>query len=87
MPTEFISLDEEKSNVRLEIECPVCNQNKYTFKRTGIFIKKSEWAGQKMFRIKQYPKSRATFVTEEALQELIKQNFTNLGYIEAGVIE
>jgi hypothetical protein len=87
IPKKYISLNEEKSSVRLEIDCSVCKQKKYTFRRTEIQIDKEEWNENKIFLIEQYGKSSATFLTEKALEELKSAGFTNLGYIEAGTIK
>lgn len=87
MPKEYIRLNEENSSVKLEIDCPACKQKKYTFRRAGIQIDKENWDGSNMFRIEQYGKSSATFLTEKALEECRSAGFTNLRYIEAGIIK
>ncbi len=82
-----VLLNEEKSGVKLEIDCKVCGQKDYTFKQKGIVINKSDWKGEKMFLVDQFGKSKATFVIEPFLKELIFQKFTNFTYMESGVIE
>lgn len=82
-----ILLNEKLSGVDLEIDCKVCGQKKYTFRQKGIVINKVNWKGEKMFLIDQFGKSKATFVIETFLKELISQKFTNFSYIESGVIE
>jgi hypothetical protein len=81
-----VPLNELKSGVTLNIDCDLCGRQRYTFKREGIVIDHADWRGQKMFRITQFGKSKATFVTEEARSEILEQGFTNVTFIEAGEI-
>lgn len=85
--TEYVPLDETRSGVELRTDCDLCRQKKYTFRRDGLVVDKSVWSGQKMFRLSQYKKSGATYVTEEVIGRLIDQGFSNFGHIEAGVIQ
>ena len=86
MPTATIELNEKKSGVEIEIDCADCKKRNYTFRRQGIVIDRNSWKGQRMFRIKQFEPSAATFLSEEGLNLLNSGSFTNLGYIESGVI-
>ena len=86
-PTVLVPLDAKASGVRIEIDCPVCKRNSYEFQRTGVVIRQCEWNGEKIFRIAQYSDSAATYIVESALKEMISAGFSNLGYIEAGVIK
>jgi len=85
-PRKRVRLNQEQSGVVLETYCSACKQSRYTFKREGIVIDQAAWKGCKMFRIKQFDPSDATYVTEDALELLSSKGFTNLGYLEAGMI-
>lgn len=84
---QLIDLDERASGVQLEIDCDVCGTKRYSFKMDGIVIPRSNWSGQRVFRIRQFGPSAATYVTEDALHQIRAQEFTNLGYIEVGRID
>ena len=83
MPTERVNLDIEKSRLEIKTNCADCGRLVYKFKMEGLVIPESEWKKRKMFRISQW-RSSATFVSEEALTEILSQNFTNFWYKEAG---
>lgn len=87
LPKEKLFLNESKSNVGLIIDCDACGQKKYNFKRDGLCIDKRDWSGEKIFRIGQYARSAAMYVTEEAVHELRMESFSNLSFFDAGVIE
>ncbi len=87
LATELISLNEKKSKIGIEIDCSVCGETHYEFRRTDLVIDRENWNGQKMFMIRQFESSSATFIVEPALHELLEQGFTNLIYDEAGVIK
>lgn len=87
IPTEQIPLDEGPSGVNLQSECPQCGNKEYSLRREGIVISRKALGGRKMFRITQFGKSKATFVTQSAADLLIKANFTNFHYKEAGRVE
>lgn len=86
MPQDMIDLDAEKNGLYFEINCPKCGYKKYNFRWDGIVIPKSEVDGVKMFRIRQFGLSDAIFLTEETLQEILAQGFTNFWYKEAGEV-
>lgn len=86
MPQDMINIDVEKNGLYYQIDCPKCGYKDYNFRRRGIVIPKSEVEGIKMFRIRQFGLSKATFVGEEALQEILAQGFTNFCYKEAGEV-
>lgn len=85
MPTECILLDERKTGISGG-PCPGCGEPEYPFKREGIVIDRSGWGGRLMFRIRQFGKSDATFVTEQAVERRRNAGLTNLGCHEAGLI-
>ncbi|MFZ5945748.1 MAG: hypothetical protein ACOYVD_16780 [Bacillota bacterium] len=87
IPKVTINLSIEKTKLNLETDCPECKLKEYEFKMDGIIIPKSELNGEKMFRIKQFGLSQATYVTEDGLQELLIKDFSNFWYKEAGYIE
>lgn len=86
MPTEKLNTDIEMSGLQIKIDCSSCGLRRYKFKMNGLFISKSELGGRKMFRINQFDTSSATYVTEEGLQELVSQNFTNFWFRETGTV-
>ncbi len=85
-PTEFVELDEKQSCVNIRVDCQECGQKDYTFRRTGLVIKATALGNRKLFRIKQFGKSKATFVTEEVATQLTHAGFSNFHCHEAGVI-
>lgn len=84
MPHDMITLDVEKTGLYYQIDCPKCGYTDYIFRKDGIVIPNSEVKDVKMFRIIQFGLSKAPFITEEALQEVLAQGFTNFWYNEAG---
>jgi hypothetical protein len=87
MPTTYVQLNESRSGIKLASDCPQCDQKDYTFKREGLVIDNKNWSGERIFRIKQFGKSDATFITEAGLDTLIKRGFTNICPSLAGSIE
>lgn len=87
IPTRRVALDENASGIELEVDCPQCGQKDYSFRQTGLVIPADEWGGEKLFLIEQFGKSKATFLPDFALSQLIEQGFTNLEPVEAGVFE
>lgn len=84
IPKEIIKLDEEKSDVYLDIDCKECGSKRYKFRLDGLVINREDWNGQKMFTIKQY--KHKIYVTEEGLSEIQSQGFKNYSYKEVGEI-
>jgi len=87
IPTTRLKIDEKKSGVRLTSDCSKCRQRRYTFKRDGLVLSAESWAGEKLFIIEQFGRSRATFVTERGLSMLESARFSNLAPRLAGRIE
>lgn len=87
IPTEQIPLDEEPSGVTLQSECPQCGNKEYSLRREGIVISRKALSNRKMFRITQFGKSKATFVTQSAADLLREVGFTNFHCNEAGRVE
>jgi hypothetical protein len=85
--TARLKLDEEKSGVRVISDCSTCQQRRYSFKRDGLVLPTTSWNGEKIFLIDQFGRSRATFITEEALTMLVREGFCNLCPRLAGTIE
>lgn len=81
-----VKLDEAQSGVKVISDCPVCGKRRLTFKREGLVVPRSAWCGEKFFLIEQFGRSRATFITEEALGALSAEGFSNLCPREAGYI-
>lgn len=87
IPTAQLQIDETKSGVRLKSDCSKCRQKRYTFKRDGLVVPADSWAGQKLFLIEQFGRSRATFITEHGLSMLQGAPFSNLCPRLAGLIQ
>lgn len=87
IPTARLEIDEQRSGVRLVSDCSACGQKRHTFRRDGLFLKRSAWNGEKMFQVEQFGRSRATFVTEDALAILTNAGCSNLSPRFAGQIE
>ena len=86
-PQAILSLDESRSEIRRQIDCPDCKQVLYEFKRSGLVLPKAEWNQEKIFFLKQYSKNKICYIVEPALKMLISAGFTNLGHREVGVIK
>jgi len=86
-PIARLKLDEERSGVRVISDCSACGQRRYSFKRDGLVLPEAGWKGEKLFLIEQFGRSRATFVTEEALTILTRESFSNLCPRAAGQIK
>lgn len=82
----FVDLDLAASGVEVTEACPLCGVRDYTFKYEGIVIPRSNWQGEKMFRITSNSKSEATFVTEEGRRLIEGAGFTNVAFRPAGKI-
>lgn len=86
-PMARLKLDEERSGVRMLSDCSACGQRRYSFKRDGLVLPRAAWKGEKLFLIDQFARSRATFLTEEALTMLKREGFSNLCPRPAGRID
>jgi hypothetical protein len=87
MPTVRLPIDESKSGVHLKSDCSICTQRRYTFKREGLVVAQDVWRGEKLFRVQQFRRSSATFISEEGLSLLESKKFLNLCPRPAGHIE
>lgn len=86
-PTSFVSVNLEKSGIELVSDCNVCGNKKYTFKRDGLFIDSVDWDGSRLFRIEQFGRSRAMFVTEDLKNVFETYKLSNVAFSLAGKIE
>jgi|GEM_PF-2931962 len=84
IPKIYIALDEVESELEIKSKCSVCGSVQYQFKAEKIVIPKACWNGSKIFRVKQFIPSSATFITEKGLEEILSQKFTNFWFREAG---
>ncbi len=84
----YLDLDKQASGVLLQKPpCSICGHPaRYSWFYNRNIFSKSSWHGEKMFRIGNIGKSSATFVTQEGLDLLLSQNYSNLLYLEAGEI-
>ncbi len=79
-----IPLNEGRSNLRL-LENG-CTEDVYEYKPDGLVLDASVWSGAKMFRAAQFKCGSPIYVSDEAVEELLSQGFTNLQIAEAGAI-
>lgn len=84
--TRFVHLDLDASNVSIKLSCEKCGRVKYSFCNQGIVIPKSNWNGEKIFRLRENGPSFATFATDEARREIEAQGFSNVSFTPAGKI-
>jgi len=83
-PKLLVDLDIEKSDTPLLIDCPICGQKKYKFKTSNLVAKKQSWNSPKIFHLRQFQKNRTIYVTEEMMNNMKHEGFTNLDYLLAG---
>ncbi len=86
MSTEKVCLDLGKSGIDKIIDCTLCGQQRYKFKTEGIVINREDWHGEKIFRIQQFGKSAALFITDEGVEIFKNLNIHNVKFTEAGAI-
>ncbi len=82
----YVPMDADASELSIDIDCPECRRTSFDFQMDGIVVRRSDWKGQKLFHLKQYSDSDAMYIPEPALEQLLSAGFTNLGYVEVGVI-
>ena len=82
----FVDLDFTASNVSVRSSCEVCGSVRYTFRVDNIVIRRANWHGEKMFRLKSNGSSAATFVTEGARDLICRAGFSNVAFTLAGEI-
>lgn len=87
IPTKRLPLNTELSGLVLASDCPECGQRRYRFKRDHLVVDARDWNGEKIFRLEQFGRSRATFITEFGLDAIKTCGFTNLCPRSAGTIE
>ncbi len=80
-----IELDMKASCVKLESSCSECGDKRYTFRNSGIVIRRKQWKRQLMFRISTNG-PEVVFVTEEGRKRLQDAQFSNIAFTEAGEI-
>lgn len=68
------------------ILCKSCGQKRYTLRREGFAIDSKNWNSPKIFRVAQYTRSRAMFVSEQGRDIILRHGFTNVRFSEAGII-
>jgi hypothetical protein len=83
---DFVSVDVERSGVKIAEVCKRCGYVNYEPKRTDLSISNKEMKGIKIFKIKEYGRFEGKFVTEKGYEELASQNYTNLHLRLAGKI-
>lgn len=81
-----VDLDMKASGVKVESSCPDCGDVRYTLRKSGIVIRRSQWNRQHMFRISSNGPA-IVFVTENGRQMLQTAGLTNVAFAEAGVID
>lgn len=81
-----VELDREASEVEKTVDCSICGHEEFTFKYESIVIRKSDWNGEHIFRIKTNGNSAATFITEELKNQIESVGFANFQCRVAGEI-
>ena len=87
IPTKTISADVKESEIEIDTECSKCSRTLYKFKMERLVVPKEEFGETRMFRIKQFEHSYATFLTEDTVKMITSHKLTNFFYREAGVIK
>lgn len=85
-PSKAIPINLVKSEIKQRSNCQECKNQHFSFRTNNLFIDRQSWNGEINFSIMQFPSS-VHFVTQDGLDLLLKQNFTNWEYEEAGQIE
>lgn len=86
IPSTYVSLEENKSRLRLEIDCAECGRQNFSFKREKLVIQAREWNNSPLFRLTQFKRSSATYLSEAGLSVLKSHQFSNICPREAGRI-
>ena len=81
---DFVSLDREHAHVRLRSVCPKCGSEDNALSWENNFIRKEEIGDKKIFKIRDYGRFECKMITEDAYNELLSQNFTNLKFMLGG---
>jgi hypothetical protein len=81
-----VDADVAASHLELRWECPQCGRQAYQFKREGLVLDPAELGSTRIFQVRQFSPSVATFVTEDFLFALGKQKFVNIEAFLAGAI-
>jgi hypothetical protein len=83
---QLLDLDKTASNVVVKSCCSVCGALRHTFRYQGIVIRRKDWRGEHMFRIRTNGESLATFVTEKLRHAIQDARFSNVSFTKAGEI-
>lgn len=85
-PRDRVVINESKSHLEIISDCNHCGYKYYKFMRSGLVIDAGAIeASSGIFRVAQF-KSGAVFVTESFADKLLSKSFTNIRYVEAGVV-
>ena len=82
---DTVDLDREASGVKVESSCVECGDTRYTFRKSGILIRRKNWNQQMMFRISTNGPD-VVFVTEEGRHRIRDAGLSNVEFTEAGEI-
>jgi hypothetical protein len=82
----LVDVDIDASRLELRLDCPQCGRKAYHFKREGLVINRGQLGTARMFCIRQFAPSNATFVVEDFLVTLGMKRFVNLEGSLAGII-
>lgn len=80
-----VDLDMEASGVFRESSCPACGDTRYTFRNSGIVIRRKDWDQQHMFQISTNGPA-CVFVTAVGRRKIEEAGFLNIAFTEAGQI-
>jgi len=83
--TETVNVDMKASQVNVESSCSECGDVRYTFRDSGIIVRRKQMQQLKMFRIATNGPA-LTFVTEEGRRLIENAALSNIAFSEAGQI-
>lgn len=87
LPTNWCHLDHPQSRVSIEKECSRCGKIIYNtppWHQRHLVVDLETWNGEDIFHIYEY--SGAIFCTEPVKEFVIQTGFTNVGFLEDGII-
>jgi hypothetical protein len=88
LPRKSLPLDEAKSRLILKKICSTCGHKIWADREEERWhIPKSDWNGEKIFRLSTFDRSNVSYITEDGLAVLQKHRLTNFDYKFQGTID
>lgn len=87
IPKVWCHLDHQRSNITIEKECKTCGKTIYStppWDQRKMIVDVDTWNGENIFRIYEY--TGLIFCTERVKEFVNEQKFTNVSFVEDGVI-